>query len=70
MIFIYYLELACHDEQNLFNELRSLSYGYLKLAKWKMIKKTVFHSSSLVYGERVFLAATKKVRFAAGTNGE
>ena len=41
-------------------ELRLLSYGDSKLAKWKIkIKKAGFHSFSLVYGEQIFSDAAK-----------
>ena len=52
-------------------ELGLLSYGDLKLAKWKIkIKKMGFHSSSMVYGEKVFWMRQRMVPFSAGNNGE
>ena len=43
------------EARGLFYEQGSASYGHSELAKLKtMIKKMVFHSSSLVYGEQDF----------------
>ena len=48
------------ETRGLFYEQGSASYGHSELAKQKtMIKKMVFHSSSLVYGEQDFLDAAK-----------
>ena len=50
--------------RDLFYKLGSQGYGDSKLAKWKiMIKKTVFHFSSLIYGEWAFSDATKNGTF-------
>ena len=52
-------------------ELVLLSYGDLKLEKWKNFKKKIVQpSSSLVYGERVFSDVVKNGTIFRGTNGE